>query len=106
MTLRWQRVCAGRAITANGVATLERLVLSSTPIAGTVLRYGHLYGPDTGFDFPGEPPSVHVDAAASAALLAIERSHPGLFNVAAPRDYLTTVKGRRELGWVPGFRMA
>jgi len=37
-----------RAITVAGVATLERLTISSPPIDGVVLRYGHLYG-------PGEP---------------------------------------------------
>src|SRR5262249_50955640 len=54
-----------RAITVAGVATLERLIISSPPIEGIVLRYGHLYGPNTGADFAGEAPSVHVDAAAS-----------------------------------------
>src|ERR1700756_132654 len=38
----------GRATTVAGVAALERLTLSSPPIAGIVLRYGHLYGPNTG----------------------------------------------------------
>src|SRR5262245_25046185 len=37
-----------RAITVAGVATLERLTISSPPIDGVVLRYGHLYGPGTG----------------------------------------------------------
>jgi nucleoside-diphosphate-sugar epimerase len=37
-----------RAVTAEGVATLERLTTSSPPIDGVVLRYGHLYGPGTG----------------------------------------------------------
>ena len=34
-----------RAITVAGVATLERLTISSPAIDGVVLRYGHLYGP-------------------------------------------------------------
>src|SRR5262249_24111713 len=63
-----------RAITAAGVMTLERLVMSSPPIEGIVLRYGHLYGPNTGSDNAGDTPSQHVDAAASAALLAIENA--------------------------------
>lgn len=95
-----------RAVTVNGVATLERLALSSAPIAGIVLRYGHLYGPNTGFEHPGGPPTVHVDAAASAALLAIDRGHAGIYNIADPSDYLNTDKARRELGWVPGFRIS
>jgi nucleoside-diphosphate-sugar epimerase len=94
-----------RAITTNGVAALERLVLSSAPIAGIVLRYGHLYGPDTGFECPGDPPTVHVDAAASAALLAIDKGHAGIYNIADRSDYLKTDKARRELGWVSGFRL-
>jgi nucleoside-diphosphate-sugar epimerase len=94
-----------RAVTVRGVATLERLVLSSPPIAGVVLRYGHLYGPDTGFEAAGEAPVVHVDAAASAALLAIERGRSGIYNIAEDIDYLRTEKAQRELGWVPEFRL-
>jgi nucleoside-diphosphate-sugar epimerase len=95
-----------RGITTNGVIALERLVLSSAPISGIVLRYGHLYGPDTGFESPGEPPTVHVDAAASAALLAIGRGHAGIYNVADRSGYLKTDKARGELGWVSGFRLS
>src|SRR5215469_795106 len=54
-----------RAITAEGVAMLERLTLASPPIDGVVLRYGHLYGPGTGAN-ASEIPSLHVDAAAAA----------------------------------------
>jgi hypothetical protein len=43
-----------RAISMAGVLALERLVLSSPPIAGVVLRYGHLYGPGTGAEVAGE----------------------------------------------------
>ena len=51
-----------RAITARGVAELERWVLSSPPIQGTVLRLGHLYGPGT--DVEGaEKPALHVGDA-------------------------------------------
>jgi nucleoside-diphosphate-sugar epimerase len=100
------QVAGPRAVTTNGVATLECLVLCSAPIAGIVLRYGHLYGPDTGFEFPGEPPTVHVDAAASAALLAIDGAHAGIYNIADPSDYLNTDKAARELGWMSSFRMA
>jgi nucleoside-diphosphate-sugar epimerase len=52
-----------RAITVAGVATLERLTMSSPPIDGVVLRYGHLYGPGTGTN-AAETPALHVDAAA------------------------------------------
>jgi nucleoside-diphosphate-sugar epimerase len=94
-----------RADTADGVATLERLVLSSPPIMGVVLRYGHLYGPGTGAD-EAEIPSVHVDAAALAALLAIAKARRGIFNIADPNEYLSIDKARTELGFDPGFRLA
>ena len=93
-----------RGVTMNGVATLERLVLSSAPIAGTVLRYGHLYGPDTGSEVAGTPPVVHVDAAASAALLAVDKGQTGVYNIAEPSGYLSVDKARSELGWNPAFR--
>ena len=66
----------------GGVATLERPIVSSPPIERMVLRYGHLYGPATGADAAGDIPSVHVDAAALAALLAIENARPGVYNIA------------------------
>ena len=94
-----------RAITVEGVATLERLTLSSPPIGGTVLRYGHLYGPGTGVRSIPEAPSLHVDAAASAALLAIEEGHSGVYNIADQNGYLSTAKARRELGFDPDFRL-
>jgi nucleoside-diphosphate-sugar epimerase len=94
-----------RAITVAGVVSLERLVLSSPPIKGVVLRYGHLYGPSTGADVAGASPSVHVDAAASAALLAIERARPGIYNIAEPNEYLSTEKAQHELGFNPRFRL-
>ena len=93
-----------RAITVAGVVTLERLATSSPPIEGIVLRYGHLYGPNTGSDV-AEAPSLHVDAAASAALLAVEKAHKGIYNIAEPNAYLSVEKARSELGFDPSFRM-
>jgi nucleoside-diphosphate-sugar epimerase len=93
-----------RAITVGGVVALERLTLASPPLEGVVLRYGHLYGPGTGADRT-EAPSLHVDAAAVAALLAIEKAHPGIYNIAEPSGYLSTEKAQRELGFDPGFRL-
>jgi len=92
------------AITVTGVATLERLVLASPPIDGIVLRYGHLYGPGTGTDAPGEPPSLHVDAAAAAALLAIEKGRIGIYNIAEPNSYISTEKAWSELGFDAAYR--
>jgi nucleoside-diphosphate-sugar epimerase len=70
-----------------------------------VLRYGHLYGPGTGFDVAGEPPSLHVDAAAAAALLAIEETRCGIYNIAEPNEYLSTDKAQRGLGFNAAFRL-
>jgi hypothetical protein len=60
-----------------GVASLERLTISSPPIEGVVLRYGHLYGPGTGTS-TADAPALHVDAVRCAAL---RLGH----NMAAPR---------------------
>ncbi|TPJ69521.1 NAD(P)-dependent oxidoreductase [Mesorhizobium sp. B2-7-1] len=95
----------GRAVSVGGVIALEKHVLGASPITGIVLRYGHLYGPGTGAEVAAEP-AVHVDAAAHAALLAIERSAQGAFNVAEPNSHITTDKAVRELGWQAGFRLS
>jgi len=92
-----------RGVAADGVATLERLTVAP-PIDGVVLRYGHLYGPGTCTD-AAEIPSLHVDAAASAALLAIEKERSGIYNIAEPNRYLSTDKARRELRFDPSFRL-
>jgi nucleoside-diphosphate-sugar epimerase len=88
-----------RAVSVGGVVALERLVLGSPPIEGIVLRYGHLYGPGTGFDAATAAPSLHVAAAASAALLAIEKGRGGIYNIAEPSPHLSTAKAERELGF-------
>jgi nucleoside-diphosphate-sugar epimerase len=93
-----------RAITVAGVVALERLTLSSPPLEGIVLRYGHLYGPGTGAD-RAEAPALHVDAAAAAALLALEKARAGIYNIAEPSGYLSIEKARRELGFDPSFRL-
>jgi nucleoside-diphosphate-sugar epimerase len=93
-----------RAITVAGVATLERLTTSSPPIDGAVLRYGHLYGPGTAAD-TAEAPALHVDAAAAAALLALEKVRRGIYNIAEPSGYLFMEKAQRELGFDAGVRL-
>jgi nucleoside-diphosphate-sugar epimerase len=93
-----------RAITVAGVATLERLTISSPPINGVVLRYGHLYGPGTGTN-TAEAPALHVDAAAWAVVLAIEKGRPGIYNIAEPSKYLCTEKAQRELGFDASVRL-
>ncbi len=99
------QVSGARAISVAGVAALERLTVSSPPIEGLVLRYGHLYGPNTGAD-TAAPPTLHVDAAAAAALLALENGRPGIYNIAEQCDYLSIDKARRELRFDPDFRLA
>ena len=94
-----------RAITVEGVAILEQLTLSSPPLEGVVLRYGHLYGPGTGADAASQAPTLHVDAAAAAALLAIDHARPGIYNIAEPSNYLSTDKARSELAWDANFRV-
>ena len=66
-----------RLVSVRGVASLEGQVLGASPMEGIVLRYGRLYGPGSGADSPPSPPAVHVDAAAYAALLAIDHGEPG-----------------------------
>jgi len=94
-----------RAVTVEGVVALERLAFGSPPLSGIVLRYGRLYGPGTGKDEPTHPAPLHVDAAASAALLATGYARSGIFNIAETNEYVSTDRARRELGWVPEFRL-
>jgi nucleoside-diphosphate-sugar epimerase len=95
------------AVTVGGVRALEEATLEASPIEGVVLRYGWLYGPGTGRDEPMARPGVHVDAAASAALLSIDRAGPGeIYNVAEPLQALSSEKAIREFGWDPDFRIA
>jgi len=93
------------AQTRASVIELERLVLESPPLIGTVLRFGSFYGPGTWANEPAGNLPLHVDAAAWATLLAIQRSAAGVFNVAEERGYVTTVRARDALGWHAGFRL-
>jgi nucleoside-diphosphate-sugar epimerase len=93
------------AIVVEGIVTLERLTLMSPPLDGVVLRYGQIYGPGTSSDEPAGSAPLHVDAAAHAALLAIEGTTPGIFNIAEDTGYVSIAKARRDLGWDPGFRL-
>jgi nucleoside-diphosphate-sugar epimerase len=94
-----------RLVSVRGVESLERQSLQASPLEGVVLRYGRLYGPGSGTDAPPGPPSVHVDAAAYAALLAIGRGEPGAFNIADPNDQVSIDKATAALGWRADFRM-
>jgi nucleoside-diphosphate-sugar epimerase len=94
-----------RAVTVRGVASAERQVLAAAPMEGVVLRHGRLYGPGSGTDAPPNPPSVHVDAAAYAALLTIDHGEPGAFNIADPNDEVSTDRAAAVLGWSADFRL-
>ena len=70
-----------------------------------MLRYGRLYGPGTWFDKPGGPGPLTADAAAQAALLAVTRGAPGIYNIAEDDGEFSIEKARRELGFDPAFRL-
>jgi 2-alkyl-3-oxoalkanoate reductase len=82
------------------IVELEQRVTGTAGIEGLVLRYGTLYGPGTYHDrrgstaadvIAGRVPLVegatgmyswlHVEDAASAAVAALERGAPGIYNV-------------------------
>jgi 2-alkyl-3-oxoalkanoate reductase len=88
----------GGAVAA--IVELEQRVMGTAGIEGLVLRYGMLYGPGTYHDrrgstaadiIAGRVPLVegatgmyswlHVEDAASAAVAALERGAPGIYNV-------------------------
>ena len=92
------------AVTVQGVVALEQAVLHAPQLEGIVLRYGWLYGPGTGTAVAAGAPPLHVDAAALAAALTIDRGAPGIYNIAEPSSSVSVVKARRELAWEPGFR--
>ena len=45
--------------------------------------------------------AAHVDAAAQAALLALTRGAPGIYNIAEDDGVVSSEKARRELGFDP-----
>ncbi len=86
--------------TLDAIVRLERIVTSAAGLTGIVLRYGSFYGPGTStgeggdivemvrqrkFPIIGDGAGVwsflHVDDAAGATRLAIERGIPGIFNI-------------------------
>jgi nucleoside-diphosphate-sugar epimerase len=89
-----------RVRTVQAVAALETSVTETEGIDGLVLRYGYFYGPGTAYAHDGHIADlvrrrrfpivgrgsgifsfVHVDDAARAAVLALERGAPGVYNV-------------------------
>jgi nucleoside-diphosphate-sugar epimerase len=93
-----------RQLTVQGIVMLERETLQMPGTAGVVLRYGYLYGAGTWYKTPPKPPSIHVDAAARAALLAVDKG-TGVYNIAEDDGAVSSAKAIRELGFDPAFRM-
>jgi nucleoside-diphosphate-sugar epimerase len=93
-----------RAETVGGVLALEQAVLEAPPVEGVVLRYGYLYGPGTWYEKAPKPPSIHVDAAAHAALLALD-APPGIYNIAEDDGAVSIAKARGRLGFDPAIRL-
>lgn len=96
-----------QGVTMAGVVALEAAVLETPGLRGCVLRYGQLYGPGTGNADATTlrlPLHVHVEAAAWAGVLAVEKEAVGVYNVAEPGPYAATDRAQRELGWRDGLR--
>jgi len=91
-----------RKRTVDGVIALEEATLEMPE--GLVLRYGYLYGPGTWFEEKRAMP-LHVDAAAQAALLAVTKGRPGIYNIAEDDETLSSEKAKHELGFDAAFRI-
>jgi len=89
--------------TVAAVLSLEHQVLVA-PLEGLVLRYGLFYGPGTGFDSPIAPGSLHVDAAAQAARLAVTAGAPGIYNAAEKDGGVDIAKAMKAFSFDPSWR--
>jgi nucleoside-diphosphate-sugar epimerase len=95
-----------RAISVReGVVPLEAAVLGQRDFEGVVLRYGQLYGPGTWAAKPSGAMPVHVDAAAHAAFLAIDRGRPAAYNIADRDGAVAIDRAVAELAWNPEYRL-
>ena len=93
-----------RKRTVDGVVALEEATLEMPE--GIVLRYGLLYGPGTWFEREKRgAPSLHVDAAAHAALLALTEAKHGIYNVAEDDGAVSSEKAKRDFGFAAAFRI-
>jgi nucleoside-diphosphate-sugar epimerase len=92
-----------RKRTVDGVVAMEQATLAMPE--GIVLRYGLLYGPGTWFEREKRgAPALHVDAAAQAAVLALSKGKPGIYNIAEDDGALSVEKAKRDLGFDASFR--
>lgn len=111
----------------RGTVKLEQITTQTPGIEGVVLRYGWFYGPGTYFaregafglnaakrrfpivgDGGGISSFVHVDDAAGATVVALDRGEPGIYNVcdddpAMMREWLPAYA--RALGAKPPWRI-
>jgi nucleoside-diphosphate-sugar epimerase len=92
-------------VSARGVYALEGAVTGTPGIEGIVLRYGRLYGPGTWTAVAMGAGPLHTDAAAQAALLALTRGAPGIYNIAEDDGAVSIEKARRAFGFDPNFRI-
>jgi nucleoside-diphosphate-sugar epimerase len=88
-----------RRVSVGGVAALEQAVLGAQGLVGTVLRYGQLYGPGTSTAEPKGAMPLHVEAAARAALLALQHTTGGVFNIAEDGAEVSSEKAKRAWRW-------
>jgi 2-alkyl-3-oxoalkanoate reductase len=87
---------AAQRETLQAIRYLERAVLDSPPLEPVVLRYGSFYGPGASEEFvamvrkrklpiagagAGVWSFIHIDDAAAATVLALERDATGIFNI-------------------------
>jgi nucleoside-diphosphate-sugar epimerase len=95
---------ARASVPVDAVVALEQATLSRRE--GIVLRYGFLYGPGTWFENEKRAkPALHVDAAAHAAVLAVSKGTPGIYNIAEDDGAVSNEKAKRELGFNALFRI-
>jgi nucleoside-diphosphate-sugar epimerase len=92
-----------RVVTVRAAADMEQQVLNSG-MEAVVLRYGLFYGPGTWTETPERKPSLHIDAAAQAALLSLT-GNTGIYNIADDDGTVSIDKARKELGFDPAFRL-
>ena len=104
--------------TVDALADLERQVREAEQMEGVVLRFGNLYGPGTMFAAGGSQADearrrrlpivgkgtgvfsfVHVEDAAAAIAVAVERGAPGVYNIVDDEP-----SPMRE--WVPAYAEA
>jgi nucleoside-diphosphate-sugar epimerase len=97
-------VTSETSIVLPGIVELERQVANAPGLEGVLLRYGLLYGPGTPTDGPAGPVTVHIDAAAWAAALAVDHGNAGVYNIVDDGP-VANAKARALLGWSPDFSL-